>query len=74
MNKNSLNKGYKVILNDKLGFDNQSDRDKYNICEVTIKEVWLNSRGEVDTFFIEEDGGYFEWVPNDIKEVVTKKI
>lgn len=59
--------GSKVILKDNLGFENQMARNKYNNSEVTIKDIWYKGKNKViDTFFIHEDNGYFEWTMEDV--------
>lgn len=60
-NKNKIKKGVKIFLKDNQGFDKQMDRNKYNRMEVTVDRVWYDDYGNVDTFFIEEDNGYYEW-------------
>ena len=66
---NEFKKGTKVLLKDNRGFDKQMDRDKYNGMRVTVESVYYNGDGSVDTFFIEEDGNYFEWVLDDVDEL-----
>jgi hypothetical protein len=62
-------KGRKVKLNDNLEFGKQTDRSKYNNQLVTIDSVVFDNYGNVDVFFIEEDGGYFEWSPDSVSMI-----
>jgi len=59
--------GSKIILKDNLGFENQMERNNYNNSKVTVKEIWYKGKSKIiDTFFIEEDNGYFEWTLEDV--------
>lgn len=80
--KNKLSKGDKIILkiSDSLYEYPQEKRIKYLGIETTIKELWSNKIdgglcysekiSNINTFFIEEDDGYFEWEPDNIEQIL----
>jgi hypothetical protein len=63
-----IKEGSKITLKDDLGFEGQMDRNKYNRMLVTIDSLYFDDEGKIDTFFIKEDGGRYEWVLDQIYE------
>ena len=68
-----IEKGTKLILKNTKGLCDKPQEKRIDFLDkiVTIKKVYYYDDGTIDTFFIEEDMGFFEWTTEEIKEIIN---